>query len=494
MRGHFSNMKNFLFFFFIFSPLFLQATDTASFVDNRLKHPVLRGALWGGLAAYTDSTQEPLFSVQADTRLTPASTLKLLTTAAALETWGPHHRFETHLYASALPDEKGILNGNLYLQGGGDPTLGSTRVVGGEKWEAVAKQWAQSVKKAGITRVEGDLVADVSLFEGPSVSPKVNWENMGNYYAAPASPLCFNDNSFEIHFKPQPFADKPAEVAGTTPQIPNLTLTSFVTTDGKSKKDNAYAYGAPEQYEIKIFGTIPTNFLGFTIKGALPDSASFTLQALREALRAEGIAVGGKSLSTQTAPDYTVLHRLHTYYSPELKDIVWVVNRRSFNLYADMLLRNLAVHAGKKGSLQNGLAELNKFIQKNKLAEKNDTVLYDGSGLSRDNLLTPRTLFNTLVFMTKSPHFSYYYDSLATPNDRGDLLLLRRFLKPQKKVDTVRVKGGTIDSVKAAAGYVKDKNGELIAFVLMANNLATKDEAILRIHEDIIKQLLLSEK
>ena len=96
--------------------------------------------------------------------------------------------------------------------------------------------------------------------------------------------------------------------------------------------------------------------------------------------------------------------------------------------------------------------------------------------------------------MTKSPHFSHYYDSLATPNDRGDLLLLRRFLKPQKKVDTVRVKGGTIDSVKAAAGYVKDKNGELIAFVLMANNLATKDEAILRIHEDIIKQLLLSEK
>ena len=96
--------------------------------------------------------------------------------------------------------------------------------------------------------------------------------------------------------------------------------------------------------------------------------------------------------------------------------------------------------------------------------------------------------------MTKSPHFSYYYDSLATPNDRGDLLLLRRFLKPLKKVETVRVKGGTIDSVKAAAGYVKDKNGNLVAFVFIANNLASKDEALLRIHEDIIKQLLLLEK
>ncbi len=487
-------MKKTLFFLFLFSPLFLQATDTASYVENRLKHPVLNGALWGGLAAYADNTQEPIFSVLADTRLTPASTLKLITTAAALETWGPHHRFETNLYATALPDSKGTLHGNLYVQGGGDPTLGSTRAVGGEKWEVVAKKWAQAVKKAGITRVEGDLVADISLFEGPSVSPKVNWENMGNYYAAPSGPLCFNDNSFQIHFKPQPFANKPAEVSGTEPEIPGLTLTSFVTTDGKSKKDNAYAYGAPGQYEIKIFGTIPTNLFGFSIKGALPDAALFTLQALREALRAEGIAVGGKSLSTQTAPDYTVLHRLHTYYSPELKDIVWVVNRRSFNLYADMLLRNLAVYAGKKGSLQNGLNELNKFIEKNKLAGKNDTVLYDGSGLARDNLLTPRTLLNTLIFMTKSPHFSYYYDSLATPNDRGDLLLLRRFLKPLKKVETVRVKGGTIDSVKAAAGYVKDKNGNLVAFVFIANNLASKDEALLRIHEDIIKQLLLLEK
>ena len=129
-------------------------------------------------------------------------------------------------------------------------------------------------------------------------------------------------------------------------------------------------------------------------------------------------------------------------------------------------------------------------MRENRLAGPEDTVLYEGSGLSRDNLVTPRTLLRTLAFMTTSPNFTYYYNSLATPDDRGDLLLLRRFLKPRKAVSRVRVKGGTIDGVKASAGYVTDEKGNQIAFVLIANNLATKSEAIFRIHEDILKQLL----
>lgn len=480
-------MKYFYLLVFLFFPFFSGAQDLQTYVQARLQHPVLNGAWWGGYAAYNDAT---IFSVQADTRFTPASTLKLLTTAAALETFGPHHRFETRLYAQTTPDEQGVLRGNLYLKGGADPTLGSTRVTGGETWQTVAQKWARAVKQAGITRVEGDLIADESAFEGPSIPNKVNWENMGNYYAAPVSPLCFNDNLFEIRFKAQPRADKPAEVEKTVPQVPGLTLKSFVTTDGKSKKDNAYAYGAPNQYEMELYGTIPTNFTGFTIKAALPNSALFAAQALHNALRAEGIAVGGHAGTTRTAPDYTAMALLDTYQSPELKDIIVIVNKRSFNLYAEMLLRSLALHAGKKGSVQNGLDELYAFLKKNNLADEKTAVLYDGSGLARDNLVTPKTLVNTLLFMSKSPNFSYYYNSLATPDDRGDLLLLRKFLKPQKRVQEVRVKGGTIDGVKALAGYTHDKDGRLIAFALIANNLASKDEALFRIHEDIIKRLL----
>ncbi len=483
-------MRYFLLFIYFCIPALASAQTLQNFVETRLQHPVLKGAWWGGAAAYTNTPEELIFSVNADTRLTPASTLKLLTTAAALETMGPDHRFQTRLYAEARPDENGVLKGNLYLQGGGDPTLGSTRVTGGEAWKTVTRKWVQAVKDAGITRVEGNIIADESLFEGPSIAPKVNWENIGNYFSAPATPLCFNDNSFKIRFSPQPRAGQPANVAGTEPEVPGLTLTSFVTTDGKSKKDNAYVYGAPRQNELEIYGTIPTNLTGFSISAAQPDPALFAAHALKTELEKQNIFILGVPQTTRTAPDYTPMTLLHVYQSPKLKDIIVIVNKRSFNLYADMLLRHLAVYTGKKGSIQNGVEELNKFLQTNRLAAPEDTVIYDGSGLSRDNLVTPQTLLNTLAFMTKSPHFKHYYNSLATPDDRGDLLLLRRFLKPRKEVGRVRVKGGTIDSVKAAAGYVTDKDGKLIAFVLMSNNLASKNESIFRIHEDILKQLL----
>ncbi len=476
--------------FLCFFSVAAAAQSTEEFVRAQLADPVLDGAWWGGLAQYADGTKQEIFAVNADTRLTPASTLKLLTTAAALETFGPHHRFQTRLYASARPDEKGVLKGDLYVRGGGDPTLGSTRVTGAKDWQTVASRWAQSVKKAGITRVEGNLYADVSAFEGPSIAPKVNWENIGNYYAAPVSPLCFNDNSFKIYFKPQPFGGKETEIARTDPEIELLELKNFVKTDAKNKCDNAYVYGAPRQYEMEIYGTIPTNFTGFSIQAALPDPALFALQALHNALRQEGIAVGGRPQTLDQAPDYTPMTLLHTEQSPELKDIIVIVNKRSFNLYAEMLLRQLALQAGRKGSVQNGLDELQKFLRKNKIASASDAVLYDGSGLARDNMLSPRTLVNTLLFMTQSPYFSYYYQSLATPDDRGDLLLLRYFLKSKHQVQDVRVKGGTIDGVKTVAGYVQDEKGNLIAFALMANNLASKNEKILRIHENIIKKLL----
>ena len=472
-------------------PSLLNAQPLQNWVEEKIKHPVLRGAIWAGIAVPSQQNQGPLFALQDSTRLTPASTLKLLTTAAALETLGPHYRFETNLYMKGTPDGNGVLNGELYLQGGGDMTLGSTRVVGAETWQAVAKRWANSVKQAGVRQINGDLIADVSLFEGPTIAPKVNWENMGNYFAAPASPLCFNDNLFDIYFKSETHPNRNVLVDHTQPDLPDVHIQSFVITDGKSNKDNAYVYGAPGQYDLKIFGTIPTSAKGFHIKAALPEPALFALQTLEQALNEQGISVNGQVKTSSQSPDYSAMQRLDKYLSPELKDIIFIVNKRSFNLYADMLLRQLAVHAGQKGSIENGLNQLKQFLLTRHIAGLNDTVLYDGSGLSRDNLLTPRVLVAVLNYMTQSPYFEYYYNSLATPNDRGDLLVLRRYLKSKKKIEDVRVKGGTIDNVKAIAGYVRAENGQLISFVLMANNLAGKDEALFRIHEDIIKELLM---
>ena len=226
-----------------------------------------------------------------------------------------------------------------------------------------------------------------------------------------------------------------------------------------------------------------------TIRASLPDAPQLLLDLWHEQLEKDGVAVEGTNILLETAPDYESMQRLFTHQSPALKDILYIVNKRSFNFYAEMLLRMLAVQAGEKGSISNGIQQIHAFLQRHGIPSDN-LIIYDGSGLSRDNQITAQILLEVLQQMTFDPNFAYYYETLATPDDRGDLLLLRRFLRPFNRVKDVHVKGGTLDGVKAQAGYVKDKNGRLIAFVFIANNLLDKNEDINRFYEALIKMLL----
>ncbi len=462
--------------------------DLTAQVQNLAQRPVLRGASWAAAARYVNG--QSLFSLQSDLRLAPASTLKLLTSAAALETFGPMYRFETSLYADALTDSNGVLQGNLYVRGGGDPTLGSDRVTGSLSATELLKNWSRQIRARGIKKITGNIYADISLFSGPSLPDKTNWQNMGNYFAAPATALAFNDNSFEITFAPQSQDGATVLVQSVWPQTEGLKIHSFVTASAKDRRDNAYAYAAPGQYDIEIYGTVPTSRLkGQHIKAALPDAPQLLVDLLTQQLETDGVEVEGGAILLETAPDYTPMHLLFTHRSPALKDIIYIVNKRSFNFYAEMLLRMLAVQAGHSGTIAEGINQLYAFLQQNAISTQ-DVLLYDGSGLSRDNQITVQTLLDVLELMAKSPNFTYYYTSLATPDDRGDLLLLRYFLHPFKRTQDIHVKGGTIDGVKAQAGYAKDRNGQLIAFAFIANNMVAKDESINRFYEELLKLLL----
>lgn len=449
---------------------------------------VLQGTSWAAMAAETDG--ETVFSVQPDLRLAPASTLKLVTSAAVLDALGPKYRFQTPVYADALPDENGVLHGNLYVRGMGDPTLGSARVPGSLSWEKLLKQWSARLRAAGIKRIDGQIYADASLFSGPSVPDKTNWQNMGNYFAAPATALALNDNAFTITFAAQPKHGGAVEVQSFSPQIPGLHIRSFVTADARNPKDNAYVYAAPGQYTLDIYGTVPASRgRGLSIHAALPDAPLLLAQLLTLRLQQDGVPVSGTAQVLESAPDYTDKKVLLTHLSPPLADIVDILNRRSFNFYAEMLLRQLALHAGKPGSVQAGLEEAYAFLQRQGI-DTREIVMYDGSGLSRDNQITARALLQLLQAMTKHPHFQTYYRSLATLEDRGDLLLLRRLMKPLKRSQDVHVKGGTLDGVKAQAGYVRSAEGRLMAFVFIANNLILQDESINRFYESLLRLLL----
>lgn len=480
-------MKLFLSIFFFLTAAGARAADLTPQVRALADRTVLKGTSWAAVAVYTDG--EPLFSKEPDLRLAPASTLKLLTSAAVLDEFDPFYRFETALYTDTAPDEHGAVK-NLYIRGAGDPTLGSDRVNGSLSWQELLRQWSEEIRKAGVRRITGRIYADVSLFEGPSVPPKINWQNMGNYFAAPATALAFNDNSFDIVFSPQPRHGALLEAVSFSPSPKNLSVRSFVTADAKNRRDNAYVYAAPGQYNLEIYGTLPTKDFGsLCVRAALPEPPQTLIDLLTDRLKEDGVSVGQSPALLYHAPDYAAMHLLYLHRSAPMKDILEVLNKRSFNFYAEMLLRMLAVRNGEKGSTQAGVKRLTHFLGKNGISTKN-LVLYDGSGLSRDNQATAQTLTDVLTLMSKKPDFDFYYRSLATPQDRGDLLLLRRFLAPFKRTQDVRVKGGTIDGVKAQAGYVKDKNGRLIAFAFIANNLLDKNEDINRFYEELIKLLL----
>ncbi len=481
-------MRTFFTFLFCFFFTSLSATDLTSQVYALAQRPVLKGSSWAAVAAHTQG--EMLFSVQPDLRLAPASTLKLLTSAAALETFGPDHRFETRIYQEGIIDENGTLNGHLYIRGGADPTLGSDRTAGSMKWPQLLQLWSEKIRSAGIKKINGNIYADISLLEGISLPTKTNWQNMGNYFAAPVSALTFNDNSFKITFSAQPKHGAPMQVKSFFPQTEGLKIRSFVTADSQNPKDEAYVYAAPHQYDMEIHGTLPTSLLKeYTISAALPDPAQLCTDLLISQLEQDHIAVSGGAILLENMPDYSTMRLIYTHKSPPLKDIIYIVNKRSFNLYAETLLRHLALHAGKKATAHAGIEALKDFLKKNGISTDN-ILIYDGSGLSRDNQITAQVLLDVLQFMTRSKHFSHYYHSLATLDDRGDLLLLKRFLAPVKRTQDIHVKGGTIDGVKAQAGYVKNKDGQLIAFAFITNNIIEKGENINRFYEDLLKLLL----
>lgn len=451
--------------------------------------PVLQGTSWSVTAQYVDENT-PFVQIHSDLRLAPASTLKLLTSAAALKILGNNYRFQTRIYTDGKVDEKDVLQGNLYIRGGGDPTLGSARVPPSLSKEQLLQNWSQQLRQLGIKKIQGRIYADTSLFSGPSLPSKVNWENMGNYFAAPVTALAFDDNSFAITFGPQTKHGKLVPVAGIAPDIRNLSIQSFVTADAKNPKDNAYVYAAPGQYDLEIHGTLPISNTNYTIHAAQPNAPQLLADLLRKQLQRDGIPVTEPGQVLYTAPDYEQFTLLWTYYSPVLSDIILVLNKRSFNFYAEMLAPSLAIANGQAGTLENGLNALKHFLETNNISSQN-MRLYDASGLARDNQITTQTLVDLLVFMSKQPGFTnHYYRSLATPNERGDLMLLEDWLHKHKRMEDVHVKGGTIDGVKAQAGYARDKDGRLIAFSLIANNLIYKDEQINRFYEDVIKLFL----
>jgi len=417
-----------------------------------------------GICVLDASTSKTVAGINVEQSVVPASVIKLVTTSVALEVFGPDHRFETKLeYSGQILN--GVLTGDLFIKGGGDPSLGSRHLNGNA--EDFLNEWVQAVKDAGIREIKGRIIADATIFDDEPVSPYWLWEDMGNYYAAGVYGLAAFDNSFQLELRSGEVGTRP-EIVNIKPSISGLTVQNNLLA-ANNNQDSAYLYGAPYQFERRLFGSIPANRSSFVIKGDNPNPPLYLAGRFREELLKRDVKVVGDAASLRQPSEKSFTEKrtfLHATYSMPLSQMIRIIHEKSDNLYTEYLLRHLALTVSEKpASAREGIKVVRDFW-KQKGLDVTALFLSDACGLSPNDRVSAGFLAKVLQYMTvKSKYAEWFEASLPLAGREGSVA---SFLKGTSLEGKLRLKSGSIQSVTNYAGYYK-KNGKSYIVVMMIN-------------------------
>ena len=295
-------------------------------------------------------TGETVFAANPNMGLATASTLKVITSVTAFNILGKDFQYQTQFGYTGTIDGSGTLNGDVIIKGSGDPTLGSWRYEG-HKENEVLSQMVAALQKAGIKKINGRVIGDDSIFGTQSIPDGWIWMDVGNYYGAGTSGLTWRENQFDIKFKTGR-VDSPIDVARTVPAMPYLTFKSELINAPAGTGDNAYAYLPVGGKLMYLRGTYAEDQEKKSISVAVPDPAYDAAYRLADTLQRLGILTtgGAESTNTLTAKDQTtprIVQNIATILSPPLSKIVYWLNQKSINLYAEQLLKNHRVEIGQ---------------------------------------------------------------------------------------------------------------------------------------------------
>lgn len=392
----------------------------------------------------------------------PASVWKLTTTAAALAELGNDFRFTTHLaYTGEIKD--GVLYGDILVIGSGDPTLGSRHFSGGfDEFIAACTNWVVS---AGIDSIVGNVIGNGAHFQGQSIPGTRVWEDIGNYFGAGIHGLNVHDNTYFLNFRTPSEPGLPAKLLSVYPEVPGLVIHSEVKSSTISS-DQAYIYGAPLEMKRTVRGTLPLGKDRYTIKGSLPDPASFLAFHLRGSLERAGIASKGYASENELFREPITYQILAALESVPLSEIVEYINQHSDNLMADGLLVQLGAKYGNP-SIEGGLNALHNYLRKI-WGDDAAFFAYDGSGLSRFTAVSSQLLAQLLVQMRQSAvHRQYLLDVLPQAGKEGSV---KWFGQRTNLSGNTKLKSGSMKNVKAYAGILQTYTGRELAFAILINN------------------------
>ncbi len=405
-------------------------------------------------------TGEQVFAANQNMGLATASTLKTVTSITAFNLLGKDFQYQTGFgyVGSITPD--GTLNGDIIIKGSGDPTLGSWRYENMHE-NHVLMLMADAVQKAGIKKINGRIIGDDSIFGSQSVPPGWIWMDVGNYYGAGPSGLCWRENQFDIKLITGRI-DSPIGILREVPEMPYLNFKSELVNAPSGTGDNAYAFLPVNGNIMYLRGTYAEDESKKSISAALPDPAYDAAFRLADTLKRLGIMVSGgpestKSLTAKAQETPQIGVMLTTISSPRLSQIVYWLNQKSINLYAEQLLKTLAWKMGKQPSTENGVEVVQNFWKERGI-DPHSLNIFDGSGLSPGDRVTTLTMATILQSAKKESWFPDFYESLPTYNG-------------------MKMKSGSILNVLTYAGY-ETYHGRELCFSIMVNNYNGSSRAV----------------
>lgn len=420
-------------------------------LNEMMNDPVLRNAHWG-FAVYDPKTNKIISSYNAESAFVPASTTKLLTTETALDLLGTKFRWITQLEYSGEINENGTLEGNIYIVGSGDPSLGTGK-AGAAKYGDIINDFIAAINAKGINKVNGDIIIQNALFKenkNMNLPENIVWMDYNNYYLP----------------------------VGSTKDIDPRNEKLISKSNNPFKNNKSFFYVSP--YIKKI--VYADQYAGINYTTKLPDAPYYLANALRSNMIKRGLSVSGAVIA-KTADIVPEPRKLLTAYkSPTLGEIVTDTNKRSDNALAEALLRMVGFQKKGDQSIESGRAVVVEHLA-NIGFDLNGLNYHDGSGLSRNNKVSPISHVKYLTSLMKSDYYQDFYNSLPVGGQDGTLK--KMFLG--NGYGLVHAKTGTLRGVKTLAGYLTTKKGKTLAFSLLINNYSGSVSQVKQKMEQILE-------
>jgi len=466
-------------------------------VAGVLSAPDLARGFWG-IEVVSLSTGKTLYSQNADKLFTPASNTKLFTTAAALALIGPDYKFRTTVETTGTLDRYGRLNGDLVLVGHGDPNLSGRelpydlRTQRNDDPIQALESLADALVQKGVKFIDGDIVADDSYFAFERYGEGWSQDDLVWADGAPVSALTINDNVVFVNILP---ADRPGEKAfvSVKPFADYYHLDNRIITTPAGTGRKFFVNREPGSTVLTLWGNMPLDDAGANEALAIEDPAEFAAGLFRQLLEKRGIVVYGHQrtrhteLATLSTFSVTAIAPSHggrdndgqprpvkndqpitlaSYESKPLLQDVRVINKVSQNLHAEILLRLLGRERGNSGTIEGGLEVLRGFLTQAGIAN-DQYVFYDGSGLSRQNLVTPHAIVQLLRYCSTQPWGADYKATFPISGVDGSLTERLNSPRLQKRIVA---KTGSLGGVKTLSGYATSDAGQVVVFSILSNN------------------------